>query len=56
VPKSVSALWAVADAATEARIVQAHHTAIDEVVALMERELAATRVGTTALRKSLPAG
>ena len=45
VPKSVSALWAVADAATEARIVQAHHTAIDEVVALMERELAATRVG-----------
>jgi conjugative relaxase-like TrwC/TraI family protein len=45
VPKSVSALWAVADAATQARIVQAHHTAIDEVVALMEREVAATRVG-----------
>jgi len=45
VPKSVSALWAVADAATQARIVQGHHTAIDEVVALMEREVAATRVG-----------
>lgn len=45
VPKSVSALWAVADAGTQARIVQAHHTAIDEVLALMEREVAATRVG-----------
>ncbi len=45
VPKSVSALWAVADAASQAQIVQAHHTAINEVVALMEREVAATRVG-----------
>src|ERR1019366_2450253 len=45
VPKSVSALWAVADAGTQARIVQAHHTAVADVVALMEREVAATRVG-----------
>jgi conjugative relaxase-like TrwC/TraI family protein len=45
VPKSVSALWAVADAARKARIVDAHHAAVDEVVALMEREVAATRVG-----------
>jgi conjugative relaxase-like TrwC/TraI family protein len=45
VPKSVSALWAVADAATQARIVQAHHAAIADVVALMERDVAATRVG-----------
>jgi conjugative relaxase-like TrwC/TraI family protein len=45
VPKSVSALWALADAATQAQIVQAHHIAIDEVIALMEREVAATRVG-----------
>ncbi|MGO9791380.1 MAG: MobF family relaxase [Solirubrobacteraceae bacterium] len=45
VPKSVSALWAVADAASQARIVDAHHAAVAEVLALMEREVAATRVG-----------
>jgi conjugative relaxase-like TrwC/TraI family protein len=45
VHKSVSTLWAVADAGTRARIVQAHHAAIADVVALMEREVAATRVG-----------
>jgi len=45
VPKSVSALWAVADAATQAAIVEAHHHAVADVVALMERDVAATRVG-----------
>jgi len=45
VPKSVSALWAVTDAASQARIVDAHHAAIADVLALMEREVAATRVG-----------
>jgi conjugative relaxase-like TrwC/TraI family protein len=45
VPKSVSALWAVADAATQAAIVEAHHQAVADVVALMERDVAATRVG-----------
>lgn len=45
VPKSVSALWAVADAAVQARIVEAHHQAIADVLALMERDVAATRVG-----------
>ncbi|TWE13064.1 conjugative relaxase-like TrwC/TraI family protein [Rudaeicoccus suwonensis] len=45
VPKSVSALWAVADAAVQARIVAAHHEAVADVVALMERDVAATRVG-----------
>lgn len=45
VPKSVSALWAVADSATQARIAQAHHAAIADGVALMERDIAATRVG-----------
>lgn len=44
-PKSVSAVWALADQATQARIVDAHHAAIEQVVALMEREVAATRVG-----------
>ncbi|TFC49090.1 conjugal transfer protein [Cryobacterium sp. TMT2-17-1] len=48
IPKSASILWGVADAATQSRIVQAHHAAVSEVVAYMEREVAATRTGTTA--------
>jgi conjugative relaxase-like TrwC/TraI family protein len=48
IPKSASVLWGVADAATQARIVDAHHVAVSEVVAYMEREVAATRTGTTA--------
>jgi conjugative relaxase-like TrwC/TraI family protein len=46
-PKSASVLWGVADAATQARIAEAHHAAVAEVVAFMERELAATRSGAT---------
>ena len=45
VPKSVSALWAVADPPVQAAIVDAHHQAVADVVALMERDVAATRVG-----------
>ena len=48
VPKSASALWAVADAGTQALIGEAHHRAVAEVVAFMEREVAATRSGATA--------
>jgi conjugative relaxase-like TrwC/TraI family protein len=48
IPKSASILWGVADATTQARIVNAHHVAIAEVIAYMEREVAATRTGTTA--------
>lgn len=48
VPKSVSALWAVADAGTQALIAKAHHQAVAEVVAFMEREVVATRAGATA--------
>jgi conjugative relaxase-like TrwC/TraI family protein len=48
IPKSASILWGVADAATQSRIVQAHHSAVAEVVALIEREVAATRTGATA--------
>jgi conjugative relaxase-like TrwC/TraI family protein len=44
-PKSVSALWAVADAGTQSLIVQAHHAAMEDVLGFMEREVAATRVG-----------
>lgn len=47
VPKSASVLWAVADAATQEAIVAAHHRAVGEVVAFMEREVAATRVGAS---------
>lgn len=45
VPKSVSVLWGVADAATQERIVHAHHEAVDDVLAFFEREVAATRTG-----------
>lgn len=45
VPKSVSVLWAVADAGTQALIGQAHHAAIREVIDLLERDAAATRMG-----------
>lgn len=45
VPKSVSVLWAVADAATQERIANAHHAAVADVIAFFEREVAATRAG-----------
>lgn len=47
VPKSVSAIWAVADAGTQSLIATAHHAAVAELVELVEREVAATRVGAT---------
>jgi conjugative relaxase-like TrwC/TraI family protein len=47
IPKSASVLWAVADAGTQALIADAHHAAVAEVVAFMEREVAATRSGAT---------
>ncbi|MBX3099560.1 MAG: relaxase domain-containing protein [Salinibacterium sp.] len=48
VPKSVSVLWAVADGGTQALIARAHHTAVSEVLDLMERHVAVTRVGADA--------
>ncbi|WP_435520793.1 MobF family relaxase [Agromyces larvae] len=48
IPKSASVLWGVAGAASQARIVQAHHAAVAEAVAFLEREVAATRTGATA--------
>ncbi|MFT8396637.1 MobF family relaxase [Propionibacterium sp.] len=47
VPKSVSAIWAVADAGTQSLIAAAHHAAVAEMVELIEGEVAATRVGAT---------
>jgi len=48
IPKSASVLWGIADAPIQARIAEAHHAAVAEVIAYMEREVAATRTGTTA--------
>ncbi|TFD79277.1 MobF family relaxase [Cryobacterium fucosi] len=48
IPKSASVLWAVADAGTQSLIADAHHAAVAEMVAFMEREVAATRTGATA--------
>ena len=48
VPKSVSVLWAVSDGLTQSLVVDAHHAAIEDVVAMLEREVAATRTGVTA--------
>ncbi|WP_422936626.1 MobF family relaxase [Sinomonas sp. P47F7] len=47
IPKSASVLWAVADAGTQALIAGAHHAAVADMVAFVEREVAATRVGAT---------
>jgi len=48
IPKSASILWGVGDPATKERIAAARHAAVAEVIADMEREVAATRTGTTA--------
>lgn len=48
VPKSVSVLWGVADAGTQALIAEAHHEAVAEVLDFLEREIATTRRGVNA--------
>ncbi|MDR1152488.1 MAG: relaxase domain-containing protein, partial [Bifidobacteriaceae bacterium] len=47
VPKSVSALWGLADAGTQALIAAAHHEAVGTAIDFFEREIAATRGGAT---------
>lgn len=49
VPKSVSALWALADATTQGLIVDAHHAAMGEVIDFLERHVAATRTGSSGI-------
>lgn len=44
-PKSLSALWGVADAGTQALVAQAHHAAMRDTLGLLERTVATTRVG-----------
>jgi conjugative relaxase-like TrwC/TraI family protein len=45
-PKSVSALWAVAEKRTREQITAAHHAAVADIVGLIERDVARTRIGT----------
>lgn len=44
-PKSVSTLWAVTDGGTQALIARAHHAAIQDVIGIIERDVAMTRIG-----------
>lgn len=48
VPKSVSAIWGVADASLQKMIVACHHAAVSDVLDFVEREVAATRTGVAA--------
>lgn len=50
VPKSVSTLWAVADAGTQALIARAHQAAIQDVLGVIERDVAMTRIGAAGPR------
>ena len=50
-PKSVSALWGVADAATQSLIADAHHAAVRDTLAMLEERVAATRVGHGGIAK-----
>ena len=45
VPKSVSVLWALADADMQRKIVEAHHRAVASTIRLIERDVARTRIG-----------
>jgi conjugative relaxase-like TrwC/TraI family protein len=44
--KSVSVLWALADRGVREQVTAAHHAAVHDVLALLERDVARTRVGT----------
>jgi conjugative relaxase-like TrwC/TraI family protein len=44
-PKSLSAVWGVAEAGTQSLIAQAHHAAMRDTLAMLEDRVAATRVG-----------
>lgn len=48
IPKSASVLWGLGDARLQSTIADAHHAAVAELVAFLEREVAATRTGATA--------
>jgi conjugative relaxase-like TrwC/TraI family protein len=50
--KSVSVLWALADVETQKQIVEAHHEAMAKCLALLEADVAATRVGTNGVAQA----
>lgn len=45
-PKSVSALWGLSDQGTREQIAGAHYDAIEDVISMIERDVARTRIGT----------
>ena len=51
VPKSASVLWALADDATRATVHAAHHAALDQALAFVERAVVRTRVGHAGCRQ-----
>jgi conjugative relaxase-like TrwC/TraI family protein len=54
VPKSVSVLWGLADAGTQQIIANAHHEAVTQILAFMERELACTRIEHHRVTRQVP--
>lgn len=46
VPKSVSVLWALGDSENREAIYECHRRTVDDVIALIERDAAKTRMGT----------
>ncbi|WP_369831281.1 MULTISPECIES: GNAT family N-acetyltransferase [Cryobacterium] len=52
----MSTLWAVADGGKQTLIAGAHHAAIQDVFALLERDVAMTRVGAAGTRGAIVQG
>ncbi|MBK8468219.1 MAG: relaxase domain-containing protein [Actinomycetales bacterium] len=55
-PKSVSVLWALADTPTREAIYDCHRQAVADVLTVIERDVARTRIGTGGVAQSTPAG
>jgi TrwC relaxase len=54
VPKSVSVLWALAQPSEQQAVAEAHHAAVDDVLAFAERRALFTRIGSQGCAKSPP--
>lgn len=55
-PKSVSAIWAVADGATKTDLVAAHQAALEHTMRILERDYAKTRTGTNGVVRHSTSG
>ncbi|HAS33438.1 MAG TPA: conjugal transfer protein, partial [Microbacterium sp.] len=55
-PKSLSVVWGVADAGTQALLAQAHHSALRDTMTMLEERVAATRVGRGGIARMPVAG